>query len=558
MRNFNTRLRESCNNEFDQGEETMTKKLKTQLTKKALKKKAKALKEREIKIKQRAKETECKEEMALLLQISQVTKVYFASFMELLKNIDDVRDERADYKIEELVFACIAMFIFKRGSRLHFNQLRRKKRFKQNFKKIFNLRLPHMDTVDRVLRQLSPHVLESIKNALIKNMIEKKTLAKYRFLDEYYLIAVDASGVYHFEDQHCFKCSHKTSSKGKFLVSAEALEKLKNEGIPENIVQSLKSLEGIEVIGKAKFIKLVTENLGKEDFEKYQPYLVKHCGNTSWFHNVLEARLVTSNGFSLSIATEWIENSEFGYDKQDCELKAFIRLSEKIKKTFPQLSICIVVDGLYANKALFDRCDQMDWPYIVAFKKGNLLSVWTEVKSLIKITQDNTAYKSFEDGKITENYTWINSIAYGDHTIHWVKCREKKPPCPKNKTGITNFVYISSFEIDIKNYRALVEAGRLRQKIENEGFNTQKNLGYNMTHKYSRVSELAYKNYYQSLQIAHIIVSMVELCSTIKKIRRNMTLKFLWECLIGFLNYCQISQNDLNSVLGKRTHFQFE
>lgn len=38
MRNFNTRLRESCNNEFDQGEETMTKKLKTQLTKKALKK----------------------------------------------------------------------------------------------------------------------------------------------------------------------------------------------------------------------------------------------------------------------------------------------------------------------------------------------------------------------------------------------------------------------------------------------------------------------------------------------------------------------------------------
>ncbi len=383
-------------------------------------------------------------------------------------------------------------------------------------------------------------------------------MAKHRLFNEYYVIAVDASGVYHFDNQHCFKCSHKTSSKGKFRVSAESLFKLKNEGIPENIVQSLKSLEGVEVWGKEKFTKLVRENLGKEDYEKYQPYLIKHCGNTSWFHNVLEARLVTPNGFSISIATEWIENSDFEYEKQDCELKAFIRLSEKIKKIFPRLSICIVVDGLYANKALFDRCEQMNWPYIVAFKKGNLRSVWTEVKSLIKITQDNTEYKSYDEGRITEDYIWISNIAYGDYTVHWVKCREKKPPCPKNKTGITDFVYLSSFEINKNNYSAIVECGRLRQKIENEGFNTQKNLGYNMTHKYSRVSDLAYKNYYQSLQIAHIIVSMVELCSTIKEIRKNMTLKFLWECLIGFLKYCQIPRNALDSVLSKRTHFRFE
>jgi len=47
--------------------------------------------------------------------------------MGLLENIDDPRDESADYGIEELVFACIAMFIFKQGSRHHFNQLIKKK-----------------------------------------------------------------------------------------------------------------------------------------------------------------------------------------------------------------------------------------------------------------------------------------------------------------------------------------------------------------------------------------------------------------------------------------------
>ncbi len=478
--------------------------------------------------------------------------------MGLLETIDDPRNENADYSIEELLFACIAMFIFKQGSRHHFNQLRKKKQFQGNFKQIFKLRLPHMDTVDVVLRQLDFDVLEKIKVSLLKEMINKKTLAKYRIFDKYYLIAVDATGVHHFKEQHCRMCSHKTQSKGKFKVSTEALGKLKNEGLPGNIIRSLEGLESAEVQSKAKFAELVTKVLGKEDYEKYQPYLVKHCGNTSWFHNVLEARLVTSNGFSLSVATEWIENAKSGYEKQDCELIAFRRLSEKIKKMFPQLSICIVVDGLYANTALFDCCRQFDWPYIVAFKEGNLPSVWTEVELLIPITKNNTRQENPKDRKTTVDYTWINNIAYKNHTLNWVKCKEQKPPNSKNKTGITYFVYLSSFEITEKKCLEFVEADRLRQKIENEGFNTQKNLGYRMSHKYSRVSPLASKNYFQSLQIAHMLVSIVELCSTIKNVRKKMTLKFLWESLIGFLKYCRIPQNTLNLVLSKRTHFRFE
>jgi len=450
------------------------------------------------------------------------------------------------------------MFIFKQGSRNHFNQLRKKTRFKNNFKKIFSLSIPHLDTVDLIMRQLSPHILENIKVSLVKEMLLKKTLAKYRLFNEFHLVAVDASGVHPFNEQHCFKCSHKTQSKGKFKVTAKALEKIKNEGVPEDIVKSLKDIEGIEVQTKVKFEELVTTILRNEEYEKHKACLVKHCGNTSWFHNVLEARLVTSNGFSLSVGTEWIENNETGYEKQDCELNAFHRLSEKIKKQFPQLSICIVVDGLYANNALFEHCKQLKWPYIVAFKKGNLSSVWKKVNSQIPNIQNNKGHSSSKDGKMTEDSIWINDILYEKHFINWIRCIEKKTPTPKNKSGITHFVYLTSFKISKINYHQIVEAGRLRQKIENEGFNTQKNLGYKMTHKYSRISPRAAKNYYQSLQIAHIIVSLVELCSIIKNIRKKMTLKFLWDCLTGFLKYSQISQNDLNSVQKKRTHFQFE
>jgi hypothetical protein len=53
----------------------------------------------------------------------------------------------------------------------------------------------------------------------------------------------------------------------------------------------------------------------------------------------------------------------------------------------------------------------------------------------------------------------------------------------------------------------------MRFKIENEGFNTQKNGGYNLSHKFSRVSSVAMKNYVSLMQIAHLFNQLYELSS---------------------------------------------
>ena len=78
----------------------------------------------------------------------------------------------------------------------------------------------------------------------------------------------------------------------------------------------------------------------------------EHClyqrtksGKIIYFHNVLEAKLVGENGFCLSLATEWIENPDGGFDKQDCEQKAFVRLAKKLKRAYPHLPICIIADA---------------------------------------------------------------------------------------------------------------------------------------------------------------------------------------------------------------------
>jgi len=86
-----------------------------------------------------------------------------------------------------------------------------------------------------------------------------------------------------------------------------------------------------------------------------------HHGHTTYYHPVLEAKLVTRVGLVFSLMTEFIENPGESPTKQDCELKAFYRLAERLKRRFPRLPICLLLDGLFAGGPTFSRCDRYHW-----------------------------------------------------------------------------------------------------------------------------------------------------------------------------------------------------
>ena len=73
------------------------------------------------------------------------------------------------YSLAELIAACIAMFLFKQGSRNATNDSRYEGNFSKNYFRFFRkLKLPHMDTVDRVIRLLEAEELEGLKKTLLK------------------------------------------------------------------------------------------------------------------------------------------------------------------------------------------------------------------------------------------------------------------------------------------------------------------------------------------------------------------------------------------------------
>jgi hypothetical protein len=131
----------------------------------------------------------------------------------------------------------------------------------------------------------------------------------------------------------------------------------------------------------------------------------------------------------------------------------------------------------------------------------------------------------------------------------------------KEANKLQRFVHLSDLPIDANTCAGVSDSGRLRQKIENEGFNTQKNHGYNLEHKFSRVSFSAMQIYYQCLQIAHMINQITELSTTITAIlntNKKFTIRYLWKRMLSFMLEAAIDINEMDNLLQRRFQVRLE
>jgi hypothetical protein len=239
-----------------------------------------------------------------------------------------------------------------------------------------------------------------------------------------------------------------------------------------------------------------------------------HCltktvdGKVQYYHHVLEAKLVTPTGLALSIGSEFIENSDPQATKQDCELKAFYRLAGQLKRDFPQLLLCLCLDSLYAKGPVLDICRQNRWKFFITFKEGSLPAVWKEYQTLLELCPQNRKRHTTAEG-IEQTFGWVEDLEYLDdqghpQRFHAFQCRESDG----QQEGF--FAWLTNFTVRPENVVALGNrGGRCRWKIENEGFNIQKNGGFNLEHAYG-TGEWQIKNYYVLLQIAHMILQLIE------------------------------------------------
>ena len=438
---------------------------------------------------------------------------FFPDFNQWMRSLSDPRDQDViTYKRETLLWDGLIMMLTKQGARSKIGNQMRGEIFLENLKQLSGQHdletAPHGDTAEYLSRKMKPEEIEErVQVAMIQSLLRKRVLESGRLMvrskdgvgvkmDKYYMIAIDGLHTHSFDYEHCPKCLVKTDKK---------------------------------------------------------------TGRKTWMHYKLQASLVDGQGLCLPMCCEWIENEE-EYDKQDCEIKSFYRLIPKIRKYFPHLKICVLLDSLYAAGPVMKVLEEAGMEWMIVFKEGAMPWVWEYMQWAKKVLHVGKTLVERQERTIASrqgrsheqrlsrqkpkretrlviketSYEWINRLEHidGVRTFNMLSCREVEDGGEN-----CNYTWMLSNGLNLceETVNPLSRGGRCRWVIENEGNNVQKNGGYNLEHLYSR-DENSMKVWNVLLDIAHIINQLIERGSLIVR-KAYGTLRDLSQRLFEHLRY---------------------
>lgn len=395
---------------------------------------------------------ECKKQDRGIVDFMMVTNHFFHSLREWLLEMDDPRNQSyTTYTQADLGYLAILKNICGQYTM---------REMEENFNKetcIDTLRLmsgnrkleemPHYDTLNYYLERLSPECLSDLRKKMVTSLIRGKQFNRNRVQGKYWRIILDGTGLFCFKERHCANC----------LCTTRKME-------------------------DGKTIKL-------------------------YYHKVLEAKIVLSSNVVISIGTEFIENEKEDVEKQDCELNAAKRLLARIKKEYPRLPILLQGDALYAVEPIMKLCrEKYHWEYLFTQKDTRQKQV-NEGYEWIKSGEGCVRQKGLCQEKGSGFFANHVEEVAGKREVMNVFEYEYEKKDKDGKLHTIRFQWVTSLEITKRNLEEMIYAGRGRWKIENEGFNNQKNGLYRIEHLNSRNSN-AMKNHYLLTQISDILMQL--------------------------------------------------
>ena len=398
----------------------------------------------------------------------QTVRHFFPDLNLWFDRLPDSRvQEACTYPRRYLAWWGISLYLFQLGSRrqLDFDLRDGGPTVLANLNRLAETQLTTMpvhDTLDHFLGHTKLAGLETTRSNMVQRLLRMKVLDAARLLGHPVLI-IDATGLICFHQRHCPHC----------------------------LVQ-------------------------------------RHGKQTLYMHQVLEAKLLGPGGVVASLDSEFIENADAGNAsgksaeqvKQDCELKALHRLLPRIKKTYPQLRFVLALDSLYGCGPVFALIQELGWSFVVTFKEGRTPALWQEFRALLQQCPDNYLKRSWGDGREQE-FRWVNQLDYQDSEgrswkLNALECNETTTTTTTDEEQY--FAWLTPLPLNRKTVEEIAEkGGRSRWKIENEGFNRQKNSGLNLEHVYSTDPE-KWKAYYLLLQIAFILTQLLERGSLLRRL----------------------------------------
>ena len=399
----------------------------------------------------------------ILSETIAIIKKYMHELMNKFDNLTDLRHQSyVKYKMKVIFMVRLMGLMCSIKSMNEMTSEFNTQETIENIAKMCELELneiPHCDTINDVFEKIKVEEIEEIIKDIITKLIRGKILTKFLVRDKYYHIIVDGTGL--------------ATSRKRYNKNCLVKNKIDKNG---NKYQEYSTyvLEAKLVVGNMVF------SIGSE--------FVENSNNKNFIHRkISKYKKIEKKTYNKKENKR--KNLSYQKYKQDCEIKAFERLAKKIKKNYPRLNILISGDALYANQKVIDICMKNKWKYIIRLKEGAIPTLYKEFEKIV----------SGENECKVDKYEFVTKIAYKDYETNVIRYKDKE----------TEFTYMTDLPITNKNIESSIIVGRKRWKIENEGFNIQKNGTFDIGHLYSK-NAVAIKAHYLMIYIAHIIRQLVE------------------------------------------------
>jgi hypothetical protein len=223
------------------------------------------------------------------------------------------------------------------------------------------------------------------------------------------------------------------------------------------------------------------------------------------YRYVLQASVLGPAGTLFPLLHEEMDVDNPHTQKEDCELAAFGRLSQRLKREFPRLPFCLLADGLYACQPVVARCQEFNWKYILTLKEGRQPTTWQEVLKLLPLNRPKRSRQRLGPAGKTglADYRWVEDVMLGEYQTNVLLLGEITPQAATLYAYITNFSNLTPERV-----ATLVRGGGRERHLIEDAFNTQKNHGIGLEHVFC-AQATASKNYYTMMQVAQVLWTLV-------------------------------------------------
>ena len=226
-------------------------------------------------------------------------------------------------------------------------------------------------------------------------------------------------------------------------------------------------------------------------------------GSTTYFHQMLSGVIVHPDQKSvIPLAPEPISKRD-GSRKNDCERRSSERFLRRFRREHPHLQVIVIEDGLASNAPHIRLLEELKLSYILGCKPGDHKSLFEFVDGSEGLGA--VSHFNLEEGEVKHIFRFMNKVPLNESNpeccVNFIEYHEIK------KSGKTQrFSWVTDIEINETNIMQIMRGGRARWKIENETFNTLKNLGYNFEHNYGH----GYHNLSNNLATLMMLVFLVD------------------------------------------------